>query len=86
MTDQQEDDDMNALENEPVFICSQLRAGQVLTEQDVAAIQSILSELDTRENNDVDEFGNGREFGIREIGGEELLAAVTAKGDGEDGS
>lgn len=79
MTDQNEDDDIDALENEPVFICSQLRVGEILTQTDVDAIQAILSELDKRENEDVDNFGDGREFGIREIGGEELLAAVKAK-------
>jgi len=81
MTIHPDDDDMAALENEPVFICSQMLAGHVLTDEDVSAIQSMLLELDDRENSAVDEFSRGREFGIREIGGDELFAAVTAKHD-----
>jgi|GEM_PF-3716513 len=79
MTDQKEDEAIDALENEPVFICSQLQVGETLTQREVDAIQAILLELDKRENEDVDNFGDGRECGIREIGGEELLAAVKAK-------
>lgn len=80
MTDKQEQDDFDtAIENEPVFICSQLRVGETLTQGDVDAIQAVLKDLDDRENKTVDDFGDGREFGIREVGGDELLAAVEAK-------
>jgi hypothetical protein len=82
MTDKQEQDDFDAaIENEPVFVCSQLRVGETLTQRDVDAIQAVLKELDDLENKAVDDFGNGREFGIREVGGDELFAAVTAKDD-----
>lgn len=81
MTDKNDDEAIDALENEPVFICSQLRVGETLTQREVDAVQAILLELDKRENEDVDNFADGREFGIREIGGEELLAAVKAKDD-----
>jgi hypothetical protein len=47
----------------------------------VDAIQAILSELDRIENEHIDEFGRGRIFGIREVGGEDLVTAVEAKED-----
>ncbi len=72
-------DETDALENEPVFICSQLQVGETLTQREVDAIHAILSELEKRENEDVDNFDVGRECGFREIGGEELLTAVKAK-------
>lgn len=75
-----DDDDefIDAIESDPSFICSQLRSGHMLTDGDVAAIQSLLSEMDKRENEQIDEFHRGREFGIREVGGDELWAAVEA--------
>lgn len=70
---------MDELEREPVFIASQLRAGHTLTEDDVKAIQAVISELDSRENNAVEAFHDGRMAGIKEVGGEELAAAVAIK-------
>lgn len=68
-----------AIESDPVFISSQLRAGQTLTEDDVRAIQSVISEMDRRENAAVDAFQDGRENAFREVGGEELVTAVKLK-------
>jgi hypothetical protein len=68
-----------AMENDPVFIASQLMAGHTLTEVDVAAIQAVIIEMDSRENNAVDAFHEGRENAFREIGGEDLVVAVKMK-------
>lgn len=68
-----------ACENDPVFICSQLRAGDVLDDRSAAAIAALVKELDDLENSAVDEHYRGRLDGIREVGGEELLAAVKIK-------
>lgn len=67
------------LDNMPVFIASQLRPGHVLTADDVKAIQSVISELDAKENGEVDAFHEGRLSGFREIGGEDLASAVVMK-------
>lgn len=72
---------MEELENEPVFIVSQMRAGYVLSDDDVTAIQAVLSELDSKENDAVETFQNGRKFGLREIGGQELVDAVQRADD-----
>ncbi|WP_430254328.1 hypothetical protein [Neorhizobium sp. DAR64872/K0K18] len=75
-----EDDEFDrAIENDPVFIASQLRAGHVLTEADTSAIQAVIAEMDSRENSAVDAFHEGRENALREIGGEELVTAVKMK-------
>lgn len=79
MTNQTEDDFLDSLEDEPVFICSQLRVGETLTQREVDAIQALLSENDKLENADTDTFQNGRLFGIREVGGDDLVAAVERK-------
>jgi hypothetical protein len=68
-----------AIESDPVFIASQLRAGHALTEADVAAIQAVISEMDRRENSAVEAFHDGRENAFREVGGEEPVAAVKMK-------
>lgn len=73
------DEFVKAIENDPVFIASQLRAGHVLTEADVTAIQAVIAEMDSRENSAVDAFHEGRENAFREIGGEELVTAVKMK-------
>lgn len=75
-----EDDEFDkAIENDPVFIASQLRAGHVLTEADASAIHAVIAEMDSRENSAVDAFHEGRENAFREIGGEELVTAVKMK-------
>lgn len=79
MTDQTEDKFLDALEDEPVFICSQLRVGETLTKRDVDAIQAVLSELDKREDADTETFHRGRLSGIHEVGGDDLVAAVERK-------
>ncbi|MFP5078255.1 hypothetical protein ACLE20_13185 [Rhizobium sp. YIM 134829] len=68
-----------AFEREPVVIASQLRAGHTLTEDEVKAIQAVISELDSRENNAIQAFEDGRAFALKEVGGEELVAAVKMK-------
>jgi hypothetical protein len=68
-----------AIESDPVFISSQLRAGHVLTESDVTAIGAVIAEMDRRENSAVEAFNDGRENAFREIGGEELVTAVKMK-------
>lgn len=67
------------LEAQPVFILAQLQVGHVLTESDRAAIQAVLSELDSMEWNDVDTFQKGRVFGHHEAGGQELADAIERK-------
>ena len=67
------------IEDEPMFIASQLRVGHVLTEKDVAAIQAVVSEADKRENEIVDAYHDGRMNAFREIGGEDLATAVELK-------
>lgn len=69
------EDFMDGIEDEPVFIASQLRVGETLTERHVAAIQAVISENDRLENEAVEEFSRGRECGIKEIGGDELWNA-----------
>lgn len=82
MTSLSEDDAWtDELENMPAFIASQLQVGQVLTERDVKAIQSLLSEIDALENSDIDHFHEGRLSGFREIGGEDLVTAVQMQED-----
>jgi hypothetical protein len=76
-----EDDWQTKLEEQPAFIASQLRPGHTLTENDVAAIQAVLKEIDDREAADVDEFHNGRIAAFHEIGGQELADAVQRKTD-----
>ncbi|NSY12501.1 hypothetical protein G6L14_10790 [Agrobacterium vitis] len=78
-----DDDDawIEDLENSPIFIASQLRAGHVLTEADSAAIQSLCSELDAKEGKEVEAFHQGRENALREIGGEDLVTSVKLKDD-----
>lgn len=75
------DDDawMDGVEQEPVFIASQLRAGHVLTEDDVKAIQAVISELDAKENGEVEAFHQGRENAFMEIGGADLVTSVKLK-------
>lgn len=67
------------LEDLPIFIVSQLRVGQVLTDRDVAACQAVVTELDNRENTKVEEFHEARLNTLREIGGEELVIACQMK-------
>lgn len=69
----------DAMEKDPVFIASQLRAGHILTEADVAAIHAVIAEMDNRENSAVEAFQDGRENAFREVGGEELATAVKMK-------
>ncbi len=69
------------IENSPVFIASQLRAGHFLTDDEVTAIQAVLSELDAKENAEIDLFHEGRIAGFREIGGEDLVTSVQLKDD-----
>jgi hypothetical protein len=69
------------IENSPVFIASQLRPGHVLTEGDVKAIGALLSDLDSKENAEIDLFHEGRIAGFREIGGEDLVTSVQLKDD-----
>jgi hypothetical protein len=76
-----EDDWQTKLEEQPVFIASQLRPGHTLSEDDVAAIHAVLSELSNREETDVEIFHNGRIAGFHEIGGQELADAVQRKQD-----
>lgn len=76
-----EDDWQTKLEEQPVFILSQMQAGRTLTEDDVAAIQAVLSELSNREETDVEIFHNGRIAAFHEIGGQELADAVQRKTD-----
>lgn len=75
MTDQEHD----PIEDEPMFIASQLRVGHVLTEKDVAAIQAVVSEADKRENEIVEAHHDGRMQAFREVGGDELVTAVELK-------
>lgn len=70
--------DEDEYEKMPGIRCSQLRAGDVLDADDVAAIQKLLDELDEFENKAVDEFHEGRKQAFFEIGGQELLDAVEA--------
>lgn len=79
MTNQTEDDFLDGLEDEPVFICSQLRVGETLTQREIDAIQALLSENDKLENTATDVFHEGRICGIREVGGDDLVAAVARK-------
>ncbi|MBX5131641.1 hypothetical protein HJB80_02900 [Rhizobium lentis] len=79
MTEQVEDDVIDALENEPAFRCHFFKAGRVLSEQDASDVQALLREIDRLEDEATETFENGRKFGIREVGGEELVAAVEAK-------
>lgn len=73
------DEWLDAIEYEPVFIASQFRPGHVLTDGDVAAIQALISELDAKENAEIDLFQQGRVAGFREIGGEDLVTSVELK-------
>jgi hypothetical protein len=77
-----EDEDFEAsIENEPVFICSQLRAGETLEQRDVDAIQALISQLDRLENADTDTFHRGREDALMQIGGADLVTSVKLKDD-----
>lgn len=76
-----EDDWQTRLEEQPVFILSQMQVGRILSDADVTAIQAVLKEIDDRENADVDEFHNGRIAAFHEIGGQELADAVQRKTD-----
>lgn len=71
----------NTLENHPVFICSQLRAGDVLDERSADAIAALVKELDDKENEATEAHARGRLDGIREVGGDELVTAVQIKDD-----
>jgi hypothetical protein len=53
----------------------------VLTEGDVKAIGALLSDLDSKENAEIDLFHEGRIAGFREIGGEDLVTSVQLKDD-----
>lgn len=70
------DDD---IESWPFFRVYEFSAGRVLTEDDVKDIQLLLSELNTQEEIRTDEFHNGREDALMEIGGADLLTAVQMK-------
>lgn len=70
---------MNELEALPVFVVSQLRPGHTLTDDDVRAIQSVISELDAKEGGEVEAFHQGRENAFMEIGGADLLTAIQMK-------
>ena len=79
-----EDDDFDkAIENDPVFIASQFRPGHILTEADVTAIQSVISEMDSRENSAVDAFHEGRVNAFREIDKYEVDGQPRKKPKGE---
>lgn len=71
-----DDEWQDRLEREPVFIASQMRPGRVLSEEDVTVIQAVLSEIDKQENDAVEVFQRGRIFGLREIGGDDMVDAV----------
>lgn len=64
------------IESWPFFRVYEFSAGRVLTEDDVKDIQLLLSELNTQEEIRTDEFHNGRENALMEIGGADLLTAV----------
>ncbi len=76
MTDEEDEQLQDELEAQPWFIASQLRPGHTLTEEDVKSIQSILSELENRENTEVETFHRGRIAALHEIGGADLVTAV----------
>lgn len=67
---------VDELEKTPQFIVSQMRPGHVISDGDVKALGALLSELDRKENHDIDTFHEGRLAGLREIGGEDLVTAV----------
>ena len=74
------DDDFELdIEQDPVFITSQVRVGEVVTEKMFNAFQSLVSKLDEMENLAVDDFHRGRESAFLEIGGEELLTSIKLK-------
>lgn len=79
MSDETEENFLDGIEDEPVFICSQLRVGETLSQREVDAIQAVLSENDKLENTATDVFHEGRICGIREVGGDDLVAAVERK-------
>ena len=58
-----------------------LKAGHTLTADDVADIQQVLAEYNDEIGNAADQFHNGRMDAYHDIGGEELVAAVTARDD-----
>ncbi|MEK1908202.1 MAG: hypothetical protein AAAB13_20710 [Pseudomonas sp.] len=75
-----EDEEFDAtIEHDPVFKLSQLRAGEVLTADDIAAIQWLISENDRLENADTDTYHRGRHDAFMEIGGSDLVTSVQLK-------
>jgi hypothetical protein len=75
-----EDDEFDAaIENDPVFKLSQLRAGEILTADGIAAIQWLISENDRLENADTDTYHRGRRDAFMEIGGVDLITSVQLK-------
>ena len=70
-------------DDDPYFRCYTFKAGRVLSEQDVADLQQVLADHNDEIQKSADAFHEGRIAGIHEIGGDELVAAMTAKWDAE---
>lgn len=65
----------------PFFRAYALKVGDVLTEQDVSDIQEVLADYNEELGKAADVFHDGRMCALQEIGGDELVAAVTAHDD-----
>lgn len=65
----------------PFFRAHALKVGDVLTEQDVSDIQKVLTDYNDEIGKAADVFHDGRMCALQEIGGDELVAAVTAHDD-----
>lgn len=65
----------------PFFRAYALKAGDVLTEQNVSDIQKVLADYNDEIGKAADVFHDGRMRALQEIGGDELVAAVTARDD-----
>lgn len=65
----------------PFFRAYALKVGHTLTEQDVSDIQKVLGDFNDEIGKAADAFHDGRMSALQEIGGDELVAAVTAHDD-----
>lgn len=70
-------------DDDPYFRAYAFKVGRVLSEQDVADIQQVLADHNDEIQKSADAFYEGRIAAIHEIGGDELVAAMTAKWDAE---
>ena len=68
-----DDKDLTDIETVPAIAMTQWQAGRVLSANDVAMINKLISELETEMAQGVDAFSQGREQALRELGGQELV-------------